>query len=123
MDGTLYRDAERVFDDLPPRLEPVDGNAPAAGRHTVVYSDFDRQRHVNNVQYLQWMLDVFPMEHLTDNSAAELSINFHAEAAYGESVVIRRRDEGPVSDVGVFREQDGSSICSAHITWRARSGS
>ncbi len=117
MDVAAFRDAERVFDELPPRLEFAPDPSDTLAGHTVVYSDFDRQRHVNNVQYLQWMLDAFPMAHLQANSAGELAICFLAEASYGETVSIRRR---PAADEVAVFGPDGNAVCVARIRWRPR---
>ncbi len=120
VDPDSYRHAERVFDELPPRLNGVDSSSPEVAHHRVVYSDFDRQRHVNNVQYLQWMLDGFSMDHMFRHSVAELVINFQAEALYGERITIRRRDDGPLSAVAVFREDQTAPACSAQLLWQPR---
>ncbi|TVQ38249.1 MAG: hypothetical protein EA384_09665 [Spirochaetaceae bacterium] len=117
-----YRGVERVFDELPPRLSGPDGGAPEVRSHRVVYSDFDRQRHVNNVQYLQWMLDGFPMQHLRQHSVAEAVINFNAEALYDETLSVRLQDDGSFSVVGVFRDDQAVPLCSARLLWRRRQG-
>lgn len=140
IDVNAYRGAETVFPDLPeklPALGPESGLSPV-GTHRVVYSDFDRQRHVNNVQYLQWMLDTFDLDFQQRSVASELTINFLAEAAFGETVDLYRRDSATASEVTVVSPAPGSPaapnrstaaaatdasglpVAAARIMWRPR---
>ena len=141
IDVDAYRSAETVFPDLPGKLTPLgsDSGLTRVGTHRVVYSDFDRQRHVNNVQYLQWMLDTFDLDFQQRSVASELTINFLAEASFGETVDLYRRDSAAGSEVTVVSPAtaategsrlpvsaagspaaSGLPVAAARIAWRPR---
>lgn len=47
--------------------------------HPVVYSDLDMNRHVNNVMYVVWAMDLVGLEVASEMPLRELEINFNAE--------------------------------------------
>lgn len=57
---------------------------------TVKYSHLDMLKHVNNVQYLRWMLDSFDLDFLHENTPKEMHINFLAEAFYGDGLLLQQ---------------------------------
>lgn len=57
-------------------------------RHRVAYSDIDFNRHVNTMRYIEMMLDMLPLELLTDNGPVRLDIHFLKECRYGQTLEI-----------------------------------
>lgn len=49
-------------------------------------SDIDTNGHVNNANYLQWMLEVIPEEIYQDKRLASLEIIYKKETTYGSSI-------------------------------------
>ncbi|MDD9138088.1 acyl-ACP thioesterase [Fructobacillus sp. CRL 2054] len=62
--------------------EPVDFDKP----YQVRFLDIDGNRHVNNSKYLEWMLDVLPLEFLKEHEPSRFSIRYENEVHYGHQV-------------------------------------
>lgn len=54
--------------------------------HPVVYSDLDMNRHVNNVMYVVWAMDMVGLEVASEMPLRELEINFNAEVHPNDTV-------------------------------------
>lgn len=50
----------------------------------VAFSDLDRNGHMNNTRYLEWMGDLLDSSFHRENAPKEISINYHAEAREGQ---------------------------------------
>jgi len=61
----------------------------------VVYSDLDLNHHVNNINYLKWVLDDFDYEFRNKFRVYSVEINYLGEALYGNTLV---RDTMPISN-------------------------
>lgn len=88
-----------AVEDAAPGMQAIDGVAtkvsPArgvpsvkAGERTALFSDIDYNRHVNNVRYIGWALDVLPLTLLEEKPLRSLSINFNHEVHPGEKVAL-----------------------------------
>ena len=53
-----------------------------------VYSDVDYNGHVNNARYIEWIMDLFPLEQFYQNQVAELDIKYEQEIHYGQKVLL-----------------------------------
>ncbi len=56
--------------------------------HRVVYSDIDFNRHVNTMRYIEMMLDMLPMDMLTQEAPVRLDIHFLHECRYGQTLTV-----------------------------------
>jgi len=67
----------------------------------VRYSDIDTNRHVNNVKYVDWMIETIPLDIVLNYSIKNLNITYEKEALYGENITIytelKKQDEGYIS--------------------------
>jgi acyl-ACP thioesterase len=52
--------------------------------HGVTYSDVDVNHHVNNLKYLAWLFDLFPLGVYEKQQIVEIDVQFLKEARYGE---------------------------------------
>ncbi|MFK7905866.1 MAG: acyl-[acyl-carrier-protein] thioesterase [Chitinophagales bacterium] len=78
------------------------------------YSDLDMVGHVNNVKYMEWMVDhLFGIE--GDFRPLKLEMNFVSETLFGEKVVIKskRLEEGFACVV--LKQKDGTVVCRGQI--------
>jgi medium-chain acyl-[acyl-carrier-protein] hydrolase len=95
---------------------------PAAGKFfSVKYSDLDVNRHVNNVKYIEWIMDGYTMEFIENNEIKKFEINFIGEANFGDDVAVNaeRLSETPLVLLhNITRKSDGKEICRARITYR-----
>ena len=83
-------------------------------RHRIKYSDIDFNRHTNSMKYLEWMVDLFPMEVYLNKQIKRMDINYLNEALFGEVVDICQ--EMPEPGRCVFDIRRGEEpICRAEI--------
>lgn len=85
--------------------------------HRVVYSDIDFNRHVNTMRYIEMMLDMLPIERLTDDAPVRLDVHFLKECRYGQILTVGAeiRDEGALFEVG---SEEGAVAVRAAIEWK-----
>lgn len=100
---------------LPGKLPEVE--AAASRSLKVSYSDIDYNGHTNSMQYLQWMLDAYPIESLYNRRIACLEITYIKEALYGEPVSIHFEEQPDGSTVFAARGASGD-FARARIAWK-----
>ena len=100
---------EAVSTSLPLRFRiPKDAVLTQVGEKTVLYSDIDTNRHLNNTHYCDLYCDHLPMD---GKRVAALSIAFQKEAPFGETVTVLRTDAPDENGVYYFRtvrQSDGA---------------
>jgi acyl-ACP thioesterase len=87
----------------------------------VRYHDLDINQHVNNVNYIEWLLECCGDYHLNNAVLSDLSVNFLGEALLHDHV--RARCQTLDADrlrLGhdIRRETDGQELIRAQTTWR-----
>lgn len=86
-------------------------------RHRVAYSDIDFNRHVNTMRYIEMMLDMLPLELLTDEAPVRLDIHFLKECRYGQTLVIGCERQGRKALFEISGEPDTVAV-RASIEWK-----
>lgn len=93
-------------------LEPaVPGSlAPFAGENTcfrrVVYSELDRNAHMNNTRYLDWMDDLLPAAFHKEKPVKAFTVCYLDEATEGQELQLHwQLLDGPVLQVDAHREK------------------
>lgn len=83
--------------------------------HKVAYSDMDFNRHMNAMKYLEWMIDVLPIEYMSGRDIRRIDINFLHEARYGQELAMKFMD----GEKSLFEitNQEGLPLCRTAITW------
>ena len=110
-------DGERVFPRFTGKVPPVN-NADPASDHQVYYSHLDVNGHVNNVKYLEFVLDSLPMYFLAKYHLSALQMNFLAEALYGDTIEIKTQENGDLSYLhSLYRKQQGDELCRLNTIW------
>jgi acyl-ACP thioesterase len=98
--------------EKPGKLVGLEGSA--VSRHRIKYSDIDFNHHTNSMKYLEWMIDLFPLESFLNRSIRRMDINYLNEALYGEVVEIYQ--DTPRPDRCAFDLRRGEDmICRAQI--------
>ncbi len=118
------------------RLRPVEGGHILPDRldklaplrdHThernfaVRYSDLDINQHVNNVSFVEWVLESVPAATLNSSVPVEFEINFLAEAFYEDHVRATCHPQNPEQSEfhhSLTRRQDGRELARARTVWQ-----
>lgn len=101
-------------------LPSVENSADILTRH----SDLDFNDHVNNVHYVEWMLEsskhVNPVESSLHTSPVELDIVFRQAAKAGEALVSECCRDGKKSLHDIRRPSDGAVLATAVMGWTGK---
>ena len=118
------------------RLKPIEGSRAMDGRldklpplnhHThesrfvVRFSDLDINQHVNNVKFVEWVIESLPPAVLNSMVLSELEINFLAEAFYGDQILAacsHQKSDNTQFLHGLTRRQDNHELARARTKWR-----
>jgi len=121
----LFKHLHHLFDPLLPAEEPEKLPAPVRPQrkksYEVRYSDIDLHRHVNNIKYIEWILDSYPFEINRTYQIHTFEINYLAESSYEDAISIQTetlQDSPPFFLHGVFREGEGKELCRARAGWK-----
>ena len=75
----------------------------------VRYTDLDRNGHMNNTRYLEWMDDLLPSAFHKENPPREFTICYHSEAREGDELKMNWQvNENSTLQVEAWREVPGS---------------
>jgi acyl-ACP thioesterase len=124
----LFKHLQHLFGPLPPGEEPEKLLAPVRAKsrksYEVRYSDIDIHHHVNNIKYVEWILDSAPFEMNRTHQIRTFEINFLAEASYEDVISIQTEtleESPPVFLHRVSREGESKELCRARTGWKRAS--
>jgi acyl-ACP thioesterase len=118
------------------RLKPLEGahiltdtlaKLPGLKQYTyehayqVRYRDLDINQHVNNVSFVEWIVESIPKTTLASSLLSEMEINFLAEAFESDRILARCQPHNSTQrafDHSIIREQDGQELARARTNWR-----
>jgi len=101
VDGTLRGNELAVPGSL-----SIKGLSSTCSR-TVLFSDLDRNGHMNNTRYLEWMGDLLPSAFHRNHTPKEFTVCYHSEAMEGEPLDIHYElKEGGILQVDAWRENE-----------------
>ncbi len=116
----LYGQKDRIA--LDKRLEklPLLKNKTLLKEYEVQYTDIDIVYHVNNVKYIEMLINAFPLEQHKTNKVKSLEVNYLGETGYGEIMQIFTDDnytEQAGQLVNIVRKSDQKEVCRARLIW------
>jgi acyl-ACP thioesterase len=85
------------------------------------YGDLDVNQHINNVSFVEWVVEGVPSSLLNTSAPAQLEINFLAEAYYEDRILAACHPQDPDNTVfqhSLIRQQDGRELARARSVWR-----
>ena len=110
-------DAERVFPEFPAKVPPLE-RTDMQTSHQVYFSHLDVNGHVNNVKYLEYVIDSLPVDFLANHFIASRDMNFLAEALHGDVIDIKtQQDDDLVFLHSLQRQNKGDELCRLKTTW------
>ena len=80
-------------------------------KRRVCYTDLDRNGHMNNTKYLEWMADLLPSSFHRENTARDFTVCYHSEGREGDELHMNwQLNEDGLMQVESWREStdDGS---------------
>ena len=89
--------------DFRSKLTPPE-RAEFERRFQVRRSDLDVNGHVNNVTFIEWIVESVPPESIGAARVADITLEFQAEALLGDAVIAQAAKD-PSADGTVFRHQ------------------
>ena len=79
----------------------------------VCFTDLDRNGHMNNTRYLDWIDDLLPSAFHKEHEAKEFTVCYHSEARETEQLNLHwQLEDGPVFHVDAHREN--TDVAGAH---------
>ncbi len=121
----IFEHLRHLFDHLPPAGEPEKLTAPlhpeSKKPYEVRYSDIDIHHHVNNIKYIEWILDSVPFEMNRTHQIRTFEVNFLAESSYGDAISVqteRLQQFPPVLVHRISREKEDKELCRARTGWK-----
>ena len=108
---------------LPDTLDKLPGlkNRTYEKEFIARYGDLDVNQHINNVSFVEWVVEGVPSSLLNTSAPAQLEINFLAEAFYEDCILAACHPRDPGNSVyhhSLIRQQDGRELARARSVWR-----
>ncbi|MGE5423962.1 MAG: acyl-[acyl-carrier-protein] thioesterase, partial [Syntrophothermus sp.] len=107
----------KAMEESPERII-IRTDLPLIRTVTVNYTDLDMYHHVNNTRYIDWILNLYPMEMHRDYRVSSLMIEFLSEARVGEEIMLFAGIQTAGSLVKGVRSGDEKTIFKARLEWR-----
>jgi len=109
---------ELMFADRPEKIQPL-VKAESEWRTFVGYQDLDVNEHVNNVRYLDWITETYPLDFLKTHQLHRLDLNYLAEAFYGKDIAVINQRMSESEFLHSIRQiDDQTEICRAKVIWQ-----
>ena len=110
---------EHSVADEPEKI-PAPAHPKMEKSYTVRYSDIDMNHHLNNIKYIEWILDSFPFGMNQTHQIHTFEINFLAESSHGDAISIHTetlKGSPPAFLHNIIRKEDGRELCRARARW------
>ncbi len=109
------------------KLQPLDDEDTVC-RFRARLGDMDRNRHVNNVRYLDWILECVPENVRREKTLSSMDICYKAESRQGDRISARIRAAAALPDEAdslkfihcLALQEDNKEVARARSVWQAR---
>jgi len=110
-------DVERVFPEFSPKLGPLE-SVNTSNKIIASYSDLDVNNHVNNVKYLEYIMNSLPFDFVTSHQLKQLDINYLNEAHHQNEITVKTENKESLKFMhSLNRETDNTELCRARTVW------
>lgn len=109
---------QNALSDPVKKIPPVN-SFDRSSKVTVKYSDIDLNHHVNNVKYLEWILDMYDINFFIKNTLSEFEIDYMNEAGFNDEINLKRNMNG-IEHIFSATAQDSREIFRAKIKWKSK---
>ena len=87
-----------------------------SGSRQVLFSDLDRNGHMNNTRYMEWCGDLLPSGFHHAHTPREFTVCYHAEALEGENLELHYElKEGGLLQVDAWRNQENDASVHSRV--------
>lgn len=116
-----YCKEESINHDITKKIKPLDF-ATDIKEFKVYRFDVDTNQHVNNIIYLQWLIESISEEIIDNYFLYSIDARFIAEAQYGDTVMsLTERDVNENSFTHTIKTQKDNKVCAtAKTIWKKR---
>jgi len=113
-----WDEVKQVWPDCLQKLPEVKSDK-VISEARVRYTDLDVNEHVNNIRYMEWILDGFSLDFHRSHQLHEFEIHFQSETLYGDLIELRQdEDDGTHFVHSLIRKSDHKEICRARSAWQ-----
>lgn len=105
--------------DVTTKIEAID-DAEITKEFKVNLYDTDTNKHVNNIRYLQWLMESLPQNIINDYYLYSIDGRFITEAQYGDTIISStKRDVEDNSFIHTIKTKDNNKVCATGKTiWK-----
>ena len=111
-------EGEFVFQERPDRLKFIEYEKTHKSFQTGYY-DLDINDHVNNVRYIEWIMECFTLDYHKSHILKEIEISYMAEAVYRDSISASIKEtKNNIFSHCLIRSKDEKKLCRAKTCWQ-----
>jgi len=106
------------LDRNPEKLDAIVEASYSSRIFPVRYSDLDINMHVNNVNYIKWVMDTYPLDYILGHRIIFAELNYLHESLPGDEISVMVSESGPDSfNHSIIRKNDDRELCRLKIKW------
>lgn len=111
-------DPKTIQDPL--KLRPL-GSKKLVGEYPIRLSEIDLMQHVNNANYVKWVLDTIEIDFVNSHEPAKLEVNFLKEAKFPQLIQVYKESREPLtSDFSLVSKSDETEHVRVRIDWKKK---
>ena len=89
--------------------------------YNIEHTHIDSNKHVNNVKYMEWVIDSMPLEIIENYKINKLKVKFEKEVQYGHNVLLqgelKKIDDNTVKSIHIIKSDLGEKLTSVESFW------
>lgn len=89
--------------------------------YNIEHTHIDSNKHVNNVKYMEWVIDSMPLEIIENYKINRLKVKFEKEVQYGHNVLVqgelKKIDDNIVKSIHIIKSDSGEKLTSVESFW------